>query len=323
MAASFVPVAYGIDDVTLGFDMEGSGAIERLNAMPGTQTRRGKMLGEAVSWGKWSHLLGRSAAFWKSDTKRLYVQAKLVEEGELCRPERFADEVAFLQIRMSVVGLVSYATPWVTRMDVAVDADCDPTDGKLLLDALEASRLPNGWRTASFGVPRSTVYFRARASEKVRARAYCRNLKTKTGEPYGRIRLEAEQGFEPMACPLESAKAPSFVADIWKSRYGNLGTVVTRLAREVQAVEIAKRVKRGELTYSQGERLSTFLDLERLGVAERYYPRTVYAARKREARRLGYAPSDHGTSSLSVNLSELLRPYLDAVQAGSQAASRR
>src|SRR5215218_1893864 len=94
--ASFVPVAYGVDDVTLGFDMEGSGAIERLNALPGTQTRRGKMLGEAVSWGKWSHLLGRSAAFWKSDTNRLYVQAKFAPEGELCLPASLGAEIAAL-----------------------------------------------------------------------------------------------------------------------------------------------------------------------------------------------------------------------------------
>jgi hypothetical protein len=99
---------------------------------------------------------------------------------------------------MALVGLVSYVEPWVTRLDVAVDAQCHPADGKLLLDALEAARLPNGWRTTSSGVPRSTVYFRARGTEKVYARAYCRNLKTKTGEPYGRIRLEVEERFEPV-----------------------------------------------------------------------------------------------------------------------------
>src|SRR5437868_5710077 len=110
--ASFVAVAYGIDDVTLGFDMEGSGAIQRLNALPGVQTRRGKMLGELVSWGAWSHLLGRSVAFWKSDTNRLYVQAKLASEGELCPPSDFGSEISSLQKRMAVIGVVSYAPAW-------------------------------------------------------------------------------------------------------------------------------------------------------------------------------------------------------------------
>jgi hypothetical protein len=316
---SFVPVAYGVDDVTLGFDMEGSGAIERLNAMPGTQTRRGKMLGEAVSWGRWSHLLGRSVAFWKADTQRLYVQAKLADEGELCCPVDFASRVEALARRMAVVGMVSYVAPWVTRLDVAVDADCDPADGKLLLDALEASRLPHGWRTSSSGVPRSTVYFRARGTEKVYARAYCRNLKTKSGEAYGRIRLEAEQRFEPMVCSLEQAKHPEFAANVWKGRYENLATTVTRLAREVQTVEIAKRVAEGELTYAQGERIGTFLDVERLGLGRRYYPKSVYAARKREASKLGYSANEAGTEGFDVDLAALLEPYLRTVDSGQAA----
>src|SRR5438270_2793370 len=104
--ASFVAVGFGIDDITIGFDMEGSGSIERLNALPGSQTRRGKMLGEVVSWGKWAHLLGRSVAFWKADTKRLYVQAKVGRpDGELCPPSELAGSVSDLIARMAVVGL--------------------------------------------------------------------------------------------------------------------------------------------------------------------------------------------------------------------------
>jgi hypothetical protein len=87
-------------------------------------------------------------------------------------------------------------------------------------------------------------------------------------------------------------------------------------------VEIAERVHAGELTYAQGERLSMFLDLERLGLAQRYYPRSVYTARKREARKLGYAMSDEGAESLTVKLAELLRPYLEAVRAGGAAVCR-
>lgn len=88
-----------------------------------------------------------------------------------------------LRERMAAVGVVSYEAPWVTRVDVAVDARCRPEDGKLLLEALEAVRPPNGWRTRGVGTPRSTVYFMARGSEKVEAQSYCRNLKTKQGEP--------------------------------------------------------------------------------------------------------------------------------------------
>jgi hypothetical protein len=67
---------------------------------------------------------------------------------------------------MAAIGIASYEQPWVTCLDVAVDGRCEPAAGKLLLDALEAVRPPNGWRTRAIGTPRSTVYFLARGSER-------------------------------------------------------------------------------------------------------------------------------------------------------------
>ena len=321
-APAFAVVGYGVDDLTLGFDMTGSRAIGRLNSMTGTETRRGKMLGHPASWGKWSHLLGRSASFWKSDTSRLYVQAKLAAEGELCAPTDLGRRVNDLVDRMALVGLVSFDEPWVTRIDVAVDAECRPADGKLLLDALEAVPLPRGWRTCSVGCPRSTVYFKARASEHVLARAYCRNLKTKQGAPFCRIRLEAEQRFDPRTVTLDQAAETQFPASVWKARYGNLTSRVTRLAREIQTVGIAERVEHGELSYSQGERLAAFLDLERLGLAKSYYPKSAYADRRRLAAKTGYSPNEMGCEALDVDLAALLSAYVGAVDSGSELPRR-
>ncbi len=311
-ASRYDVVAFGVDDMTLGFDMTGSRSIGRLNEMDGVMSRRGKMLGQRASWGKWVHALGRSASFWKADRNRLYVQAKLADEGALCSPGEVGSAVDRLLERMAVVGIISYEPAWVTRLDVAVDARCRPADGKLLLDALAAARLPNGWRTRSVGVPRSTVYFTARASDKVKARSYCRNLKTKQGEPFGLIRLEAQEGFDPLACPLEIV-TPLLLASVWHSRFGKLSGEVRRLGREQQAVRIAGRVERGEITYAQGERLSMFLDLESLGLATSYYPQSVYASRRREATRHGYAPNELGAAPLEVDLDALLAPYAEAV----------
>jgi hypothetical protein len=64
----------------------------------------------------------------------------------------------------------------------------------------------------------------------VYARAYCRNLKTKSGKPFGLIRLEAEQRFDPRECPLDQVEKAAFAAMIWKGRYGNLASTVTRLS---------------------------------------------------------------------------------------------
>ena len=313
-APAFTVVAYGVDDLTLGFDMTGSRSLGRLNEMPGVSTRRGKMLGQAASWGAWSHVLGRSAAFWKSDTSRLYVQAKLAPAGELCGPAEVGRGVKELMERMAIVGVVSFEEPWITRIDVAVDAECAPADGKLLLDALEAVRLSNGWRTTSVGNPRSTVYFRARQTEKVYARAYCRNLKTKQGAPFGLIRLEAEARFDPKQVLLAAVSSPEFVPFIWTSRYGGLASTVTRLAREAQAIELGRRIGAGELRYAEAERLHLFLELERLGIAASSYPKATLATRRRDAVRLGFAAGDVGQASIDVELAALLEPYARAVR---------
>jgi hypothetical protein len=105
-----------------------------------------------------------------------------------------------------------------------------------------------GWRS------RSTVYFSARTSDSIYARAYCRNLKLKSGEPFGLIRLESEHRFGPKECPLKTAADPSFGAELWMQRHGNLAATVTRIAREVQTVQVHETVKAGEFDYKQGER---------------------------------------------------------------------
>ena len=197
---------------------------------------------------------------------------------------------------------------------MAVDGRCLPEDGKLLLDALEGCRPPNGWRVRSVGVPRSTVYFSARSTESVKARSYCRNLKTRRGDPFGLIRLEAEQRYEPGGTLLEAAFDPRFGAGVWRSRFGGLSAKVSRLPREVQTIELARRVIAGELRYSQGERLSMLVDLERIGLDQAYYPRSVLSSRRAEARSVGLAANEINCSVLEVDLSELLAPYEAAVE---------
>ena len=233
----------------------------------------------------------------------------LAGAGELCPPRELAERTRDLIERMAAAGVVSYERPWVTRVDVAVHADCESADGKLLLDALEAVRLSNGWRTTSTGNPRSTVYFRARAREHVHARAYCRNLKTKRGEAYGRIRLEAEQRYDPKQCPLEYAEQPAFPRHDLEGPLCQSRVESDATAGEVQAMELAEQMRRGELTHGQAERLHLFLDLERLGLAQERYPKSIYSARRREAAKLGYSVSECGSDGLDVELTDLLTAY--------------
>jgi len=311
---SFSVVRVGVDDITLGFEFSGLRSAQKLlEEMPGAEQIAGRVLGHRTQLGKWAHPLGRSRAVYKPESTRLYVQAKLAEPNELCPPNRVGAAVEELRARLESMGLASWQEPWVTRLDVAVDATCSPEDGKRLLDALEAARLPRAWRTTSVGAPRSTVYLKAAKSENVLARSYCRNLRLKKGQPFGLIRLEAQQRWGPRETLLAAATSPPFIGRVWRSRFAELTSQVTRLPADLQASNLGELMRRGELRHGAAERMNLFLSLERLGLAVECYPAKVYASRRREAVQLGLAISDEGQSALDINLGELLRPYVEAV----------
>jgi hypothetical protein len=311
----YTVAGYGYDDVSLGFDLEGSAlSLRRVREMPGRDFGTTKRLGYEASWGKFESLLGRSYVSFKADTNRLYVQWKPADEGELLPPADFEARFSDLERRLAVVGIETFERVWITRLDVSVDLLCAPEDGKALLSGLEAARLPRGQRITVDGQPRSTVYFRPRASDDVLARAYCRNLKTRTGLPFGKIRLEAVQRFKPKEWWADfCSKGNVAAAMIWEGRYGKdqVDGRVTRLSREEQVLSLTQRVRLGEMTAAQFERMSGFLDAERLGVAREIYSDRLYSERRREARELGLSVNDVGQEPVDLDLGELLRPARD------------
>jgi hypothetical protein len=212
---------------------------------------------------------------------------------------------------MAVVGVESFEEPFVTRADVTVDVDCEPVDGKMLLDALEAVRLPRGMRVESAGKPRSTVYFKPRESRDVLARAYCKNLERKDGAPFAWIRLESVHRFRPGEWPLRYLFSGNVAAAmLWESRYGttNVKGRYTRLEREAQVVTLSQRMRLGEISLAQFERMNAFLDAERLGIARQVYNDRQYAERRREAQKLGLSTNDVGEEPVDFDLDDLLAP---------------
>jgi hypothetical protein len=309
--ARYTVAGFGYDDVSLGFDLSTSAlSLTRVREMDGREIGTSKRLGWEASWGKFENLLGRSFAMFKSDTNRLYVQWKPADSGELLRPAHFEERFRDLERRLAVVGIETFERVWITRLDVSVDLACAPEDGKALLDGLQAARLPRGQRITVDGQPRSTVYFRPRASDDVLARAYCRNLKTRTGLPFGKIRLEAVHRFKPREWWADNCfTGNAAAAIIWEQRYGKeqVDGRVTRLSREEQVLTLTQRVRLGEMTAAQFERMSGFLDAERLGLAREIYSDRLYTARRKEARELGLSVNDVGEDSVDLDLGELLR----------------
>jgi hypothetical protein len=307
----FDVVGYGYDDITVYFDLSGSKSLGRIEEMPGRVSGTKKVLGSEASWGKFEPLLGRSYSFYMAQTRRLYVQWKPAQPGELLKPAEFEQSFKHLTHRLAVVGLESFVDPCCTRLDVAVDLACYPEDGKLLLDALHAARLPKGQRIDSAGQPRSTIYFRPRASNDILARAYCRNLKTGDGLPFGKIRLEAVNRFDPGEWPTRYCENGNVAAAmLWESRYGNtqVDGRISRIRREDQMVTLTQKARLGEMSVGEFERMNSFLDAERLGIAREVYGDRLYAERRREARKLGLSVNDAGEEPVDLDIGELLQP---------------
>lgn len=308
-------VRYGVDDLTVGFDYSQAPNLALLRGKEGEESRWGRRLGSQTSFGGFANLLGRSVALFKPDTNRLYVQAKMAEEGGLQHPLTVSHGLEELMRRMAIVGIEPYGEAWVTRVDVAVDVRCAPEVGRAIIGAMGAVRLDGGRRVEVVGDPKSTVYFRPRKGRDVHARTYCRNLRTGQGEPFGLIRFEAVTRFPSRErTALAVVESPEALEGLWVSRFGRgkVRSSVTRLPREVQTMTLAEMVRAGQIGYAQMERLSTFLDLERLGLAEGTYPKSVLAARRREARSLGLSKNDAGDEGLELELDELLSPARSA-----------
>ena len=111
-----------------------------------------------------------------------------------------------------------------------------------------------------------------------------------------------------MARPVSDLENVAYASMIWGTVFG-LGRPsgkVTRLAREVQTVKLIDRVQLGEISYAQFERMTAFLDAERLGMVDRVYTSDQARSRRREAKQLGLSASDAEYVEFDEALDELL-----------------
>jgi len=313
LASLFEPVRWGVDDITVGMQLDNESSIMAEMA-PGREPYQGtKILGHYGEFDKFYNLLGRHRVEYKTNTRRLYVQARLAAPGDLTPVDALMDRF-YSQIfePLTQVNIVPSTEMWVTRLDVSVDGRCKPEDGRLLLDGLSGSRLPHGWISEVLGEPPSTVNFRTRGKKSnVVACSYCRNLKTGEGEPFGLIRLEARERYVAQAKPLSEVVVPGYARTLWESRYCNLMGRVKRIPREVQVVNLYEMLESGDITFSQMSQIHTFLDLERLGLAKTAVNERMYYRLKRMCRDHGIA-ANANEQELDICLSEMVKSYREA-----------
>jgi hypothetical protein len=320
-----VVVGAGWHDICLRWDISTPQAVvARLDGLPGqgSMSQPGKKLfAERDRFGKWQHLLGPRNVLlaYVVDVKRnerirrLELQAHLGDEGEddLCRPSEFAERWRKSVAFMAMVGVLPPEEPVYVRVDPAVDVIYpEPQEGREVLEALRYARWPNGWYTEFQGPPPYTTVA-VKHKTRIVGRVYCRNTKLRNGQPrWGKLRFEREQRFAWRdQRPLGELSLEAAASTYWGGVFG-LGAAsgkVSRIEREVQTVKLVERVQLGEITASQFEQLTGFLDAERLGLVERIYKPETARRRRALARRLGVAPADAETEPLDASLDDLLQ----------------
>jgi hypothetical protein len=179
------------------------------------------------------------------------------------------------------------------------------------LEALRSARWPNGWYAEWAGPPPYTTV-NVKAQTKTVARVYCRNTKLRNGGArWGKLRYEVEHVRQWKdawdAALLGEAVLPEL---IWMDVFGldRPSGRVTRIEREKQTMTLIDRVMLGQMTYAQFERMTAFLDAERLGMVDRVYSVDQARARRREARTLGLSASDNDYPEFDQELDEILAP---------------
>lgn len=302
-------VAAGYHDVQLRWDLS---TPERVVARLGSLDHQGPwpqpgrtLWATRDRFGKWHHLLGETQLLgWVNDLpnlgliRRLEAQTHLGDAGidDLVPVPEWQFRWLGLEQQMAVYGVLPAGDPRLTRVDVAVDVEYDdPTDGFAVLEGLKNARWPNGWYSEWAGPPPYTTV-NVKAQTKTIARVYCRNTKTRNGQPrWGRLRFEREQRFTwAQALGADTLDHPALAEMVWLGVFGagRASGTVTRLAREVQTVKLIDRVRLGEMGYGQFERMTAFLDAERLGMADQVYSPETLRRRRREAKQLGLSMAD-------------------------------
>lgn len=115
------------------------------------------------------------------------------------------------------------------------------------------------------------------------------------------MRLEVEQRYERNERPELDSLSPLDGAKLFLDRFGCVGRGTVLLKGGLMD-PLAQLLEEGTITEAQYERLYTFLDMCRMGMAERIYARNrdLYLARAREARKLGLEVPNDARSLASI-----------------------
>lgn len=235
--------------------------------------------------------------------------------------ERFPDEVAVVGFQLAQVGIESLFPVRLARVDVGADVLFATPAGYVRAREAVARSIPSHGREVR-RVHHSVYVHASRSGKSKRVlRVYDKGRERGevggwTGFPVERLmRLEAEVNFESGQRPTWDVVTREWARESWLDRFGYVGSGA--LSWNGGLMDRLLSLKRAEvITAAQYERLFTFLEHERVGMAGELYDRVTYLKRAREARSLDLeVPSLDGRSDGDVEYELDVRAMLDEVAA--------
>jgi hypothetical protein len=217
-------------------------------------------------------------------------------------------------------GHVPVAFRGIARLDSTVtQAFPDPLEGRAALAGIAALDLPRCEQVIRGRPVRSVqiVHVHGRA---ILGRAYDKGVESGTASPGELIRLEDQRRYPSGRRPQRSDLHAEYVkgrfehrfAPLWRSAKGVKVAGVPVLARE-----LADRVRGGELSVNQAERLGGYLLVE-LGGAAGAYPRRTAFRRRAALRDLGLVVADDVRTAVEVDLGQVLERALETPMWGAR-----
>jgi hypothetical protein len=303
----------GLDQIEIRLDLAGTSvpsALERWDERPASKGR--VRLGRNAEFGKWEPMLGRSV-LWHKDRGTLWIDVHPFTDARLLPLQLVYGEVQAVLEKFSIVGVGTYEPVCVTRADVTVDVvTADGALGKSLMLALAAARGPHGRRARPFNHDLETVYIETRGGRRL-GLAYDKGVE-RSYRALGAnkwLRLEARQFFKGADAPKLEEVTPDVLKGVWQDRFLTLGGGRT-VKPEGVVMTIGEMLQSGAISVRDGEKVLSYLQLERAGLAQDVYGRKALQERRLLARQYGLRVDEEGRE-IHLDLKAVLEEFSGAL----------